>query len=228
MLCQIAEGIPAEEPDGQPGRIGRKTQNVERMVGVQRKLRTGKPVGKLFHGIVQVVLRPFLRQIVAKERKVGKVRILGFCALGPADNGGVPDLVTVSLVCQQIVKRGGVGEGGVFPHRRVQALLLAIGAESRGVEGNHGRAAGFGTGYALDGGVDGHCRVQLAGDQTLLGFSVAAVIVPAPGGLDGGVIPGENSVYLESQIAALENFLETVGKRGMTLGVFRCPGVKIG
>ena len=41
ILHQRSEAVPQEEADGEPGRVGRQPQNIERAVGVNAQVVTG-------------------------------------------------------------------------------------------------------------------------------------------------------------------------------------------
>ena len=48
-------------------------------------------------------------------------------ASGPTDDGGVPELVDMFLVVQQVVEGGGVGESDIFAGRGIISLFFPVG-----------------------------------------------------------------------------------------------------
>ena len=131
---------------------------------------------------------------------------------------------------QQMVEGGGIGEGGVLPHRGVEVLLMAVGAEGGRVEGNQCRAAGLGVPDAFDGGMHGGDLVFPPGHQALHlhGVLAAAVLIPLPGFPDGGILLGVAAIHPEKEIRSGGNVLKLPRKSRMLRCTFRLPGVEEG
>ena len=123
------------------------------------------------------------------------VLIGGLPALRPADHRGVAQGLAVFAVCQQVVERLRVGGGGVAAHRGVAALLVSVGTEGIGVEGNNGSAGGLRTRHALYGRVQPRQRGLLPGEQTAHGRGVVLGAAAAlPRRADVGVIQDKSAV----------------------------------
>ena len=112
-------------------------------------------------------------------------------------------MLAVVAVGKQAVQCSGIGKGGVLADRGVIALLVAVGAEGRCVEGYQcctgalrpGHAADIGMG-ALDGGI-------LAGNQALphVGIGRAVVVVRLPCILNGRVVVDKAVTVVSSLVA---------------------------
>ena len=88
-------------------------------------------------------------------------------ALRPEHGRGVGDLDAVAAARpQEVVERGGVGEGRRLGDGGVLALVLAVGSEGVEVEGDDRGAARLGAPHALDRGVQAGERRPLATDET--------------------------------------------------------------
>ena len=137
------------------------------------------------------------------------VLIGGLPALRPADHRGVAQGLAVFAVCQQVVERLRVGGGGVAAHRGVAALLVSVGAEGVGVEGNNGSTGGLRPRHTLDGRVQPRQRGLLPGDQTAHGRGVvlgAAAALPRRANV--GVIQNKSAVGRQKfDVAALHQLV---------------------
>ena len=96
----------------------------------------------------------------------------------------------IFTVSQEIIQCSGIGKGGVLADRGIIALLVAVGAEGRCVEGYQCCAGALRPGYtadigmcALDGGI-------LAGNQALPHVRIGRAVVVArlPSVLNGRVV----------------------------------------
>ena len=96
----------------------------------------------------------------------------------------------IFTVSQEIIQCSGIGKGGVLADRGVIALLVAVGAEGRCVEGYQCCAGALRPGHtadirmgALDGGI-------FSGNQALphVGIGGAVIVVRLPCVLNGRVI----------------------------------------
>ena len=125
VFHQISKGIPVEKPHRKPGRIGGKAQDVERAVGVQPQLLTGKARRQALHRGAQVVVPQALGRR-AVEHGPGEGLILGLRPLRPADHRGVADFFDVVPVGQEVVEGGGISKGGVFTDWRIIPLLFTV------------------------------------------------------------------------------------------------------
>ena len=68
---------------------------------------------------------------------------------------------TVLPVREEMVERRGVGKGGVFPDRRIFAVLMSIRPKRRRIERNDAGAGALRAAHALDGGMGQRDRRNL-------------------------------------------------------------------
>ena len=228
ILYDCAQGIPVEKADGEPGRIGGKAEDIKGAVGIKPQLLAGKSVSQTLYGGAQCVIGQALGRRCAEQQSAGIFPVIRVCTLCPADHGGVSDALHVVPVGQQIIQRGGIGKGGVFADRRVQALFFAVGAKGGSVERDYGGTTGLGAGYAHDGRVNCFRHVRLAGHQTLGLYTIALVIVCLPCRANGRILLRKLSIHPENQICAFHQVVPTSRKGGMLGGLLRLPGVKKG
>ena len=228
VLHQFAKGVAAEEANGQPGGVGRQAQYVEIAAGIQIQFLTGPVFSQTLHDAAQGIRGDLLRKLRAKQCCKGAFLVIRLRALRPADHGGISDALHIVAVGQQVIERGGVSEGGVFSHRRIQALFLAIGAKRGGVERYNGRAAGLRARNALDEGMNRLRHIQPTCHQALNLLALAAAIVTVPCSLNGGILLDKPTVISEHQIGALHHVLPAVGQGGVEVCALRLPCVEIG
>ena len=128
-------------------------------------------------------------------------------------------------VCQKVVERLRVGGGGVAAHRGVAALLVSVGAEGIGVEGNNVGTGGFRPRHALYGRVQPRQRGLLPGDQTAHEWGVvlgAAAALPCRA--DVGIIQDKSSVRRQKyEVAALHQLVPVGLQHGVFGGGSRLP-----
>ena len=130
---------------------------------------------------------------------------------GPADDGGVPHMVDMVPVGQEMVERCGVCKGGKSAGGGVPILHLPVRAEGRGIEGDQGRAAGLGAGYIFDRWVNAFDGPPFSGDQTdSLGPLARGVVVGFPGLANGRVLVDKPAIIPKQQVAAGEDAFQLV------------------
>ena len=228
MLHDGAQRIPVEKADGEPGRIGRKTENIKSAVGIKPQFLAGKSVSQPLDGGAQGVIGQALGRRRAEQQSAGIFPVIRVGALSPADHGRVSDTLHTVPVSQQIIQRGGVGKGSVFADRRVQALFFAVGLKGIGVKRDQGSAAGLCAGYAHDGRMNCFRCIRLAGHQTLCLYAIVLVIVCLPCRANGRILLRKLSIHPENQICAFRQVVPTSRKGGMLGCLLRLPGVKKG
>ena len=129
-------------------------------------------------------------------------------------------------VRKQVIQSGRICKGSIFPHRGIEALLLAIGAEGRRIEGDNGRTAGLGPCNALDTRMDRLRHIHFSGDQALLPLPLAFAIAGIPGIPNFRIFLGKAAVHPKSQIAALHDLLPGIRKNRTILSLFRIPCIE--
>ena len=141
--------------------------------------------------------------ICPKQEHAHGVLIDRLCIFCPAQNGGIANMFAVAAVSKQAVQCSGIGKGGVLADRGVIALLVAVGAEGRCVEGYQCCAGALRPGHtadirmgALDGGI-------FSGNQALshVRISRAVVVVRLPSVLNGRVVVDKAVTVVGSFVA---------------------------
>ena len=172
--------------------------------------------------------------VCPKQEHTHGVLIDRLCVLCPAQNGGIANVLAVVTVSKQAVQCSGISKGGVLADRGVIALLVAVGAEGRCVEGYQrcagalrpGHAADIGMG-ALDGGI-------FSGNQALphVGIGGAVIVVRLPCVLNGRVVIDKTvavvgSFVAKDQVGIAGDLLPLLLQQGMRGSLRRVPAVKI-
>ena len=109
----------------------------------------------------------------------------------------------IFTVSQEIIQCSGIGKGGVLADRGIIALLVAVGAEGRCVEGYQCCAGALRPGYTADIGMGALDGGILAGNQALphVGISRAVVVVRLPSVLNGRVVVDKAVTVVGSFVA---------------------------
>ena len=230
VFREAAKAVLKEETHGDAGGVGGQAEYIEMLIRPQGHAVpvTGRAVSDLLEHGGQILLAHALAD--TEQAAPHGVLIGRLAVLRPADHGGVADLAAVLPVGEQGVQRGGIGESGVFAHRGVFVLLVAVGCQRRGVEGHQRRAGGLRPIHTLDLRVGQGNGGGLAGDKALAAHPIAAVavIVRLPRGADGLVLAGGSHAVIEHQVGVSGHFLPQRGDEGMLLCFFRLPVVKVG
>ena len=127
MFQESPEGIVEEKAHRQPDGVGGESEDIEIHVGVELLLLKvhGDSLAKLCGHAAEIrgtVRRRRPQQSPAEKGLVGVA-----ATSGPADDGGVPELVDVLPVVQQVVEGGGVGESDIFAGRGIISLFFPVG-----------------------------------------------------------------------------------------------------
>ena len=103
-----------------------------------------------------------------------------------------------------MVQCGGIGKGGVFPHRGVEALLVSVGTERWSIEGYKRRAAGLRVPNTLHRRMYGGDLILPTCYKALHSHRIrtAALPIPLPCRSDGGVLLRVDPGSAEQDISA--------------------------
>ena len=229
QICgKAAEGVLQEKAHGQPGGVGRDSQNIKAIVGVQRQFvpQDGLSAAQSLHNVLQILLL----HVVAEHHSGHGAAVFLFGSLRPVDQRGVAQPGMIGRLPQQVVQRLRVGEGRVGADRGVAALsllvpvVLAKGFQRRRVETDQRRARGLRAYDTLDAGVQNGDGRFLPRDQATPHFRLFIVgigLVPCLSDLRH--ILRVNAIHAENQIAALEDFFPFRGQHGVFFGGLRIP-----
>ena len=143
-------------------------------------------------------------------------------------------MLAVAAVGKQAVQCSGISEGGVLADRSVIALLVAVGAEGRCVEGYQCCAGALRPGYTADIGMGALDGGIFSGDQALphVGIGRAVVVVRLPCVLNSRVVVDKTvtvvgSFVAKDQIGVAGDLLPLLLQQGMRGSLRRVPAVKI-
>lgn len=113
ILHQLSEAVAQKEADGKARRVGRETENVKRSIRVDAEVVARQPIRQTFERRAQIIVRQ-AAVCAAANHGAEKAGIGIICALCPADNGRITDVLDVVAVRKQMIQCGGVGKGGIF------------------------------------------------------------------------------------------------------------------
>ena len=226
ILHQLSEAVAQKEADGKACRVGRETENVKRPVRVDAEVVARQPVCQPFERCTQVVVRQ-AGHFAAEQCRHAEGLINVLCALCPADDCRITDVLDVVAVRKQMIQCGGVGKGGVFADRGVVVLLPSVGAERRRVERHQRRAAGLRVPHALDRRVHSGDLILFSGHETLhLDAALAAVLIPLPCLADNGILLNLAAIHAKDEVTARGHIVELPDERRMLCRVLRLPSVE--
>ena len=226
ILHQRSEAVAQKEADGKACRVGRETENVKRSIRVDAEVVARQPIRQTFERRAQIIVRQ-AAVCAAANHGAEKAGIGIICALCPADDGRIADVLDVVAVRKQMVQRSGVSKGRVFSDRGVVVLLAPVGAERRSVERHQRRAAGLRVPHALDRRVHSGDLILFSGHETLhLDAALAAVLIPLPCLTDGSILFDLAAIHAKDEVAARSHIIELPDKRWMLCCVLRFPSVE--
>ena len=226
ILHQLSEAVAQKEADGKACRVGRETENVKRPVRVDAEVVARQPIRQPLERCAQVVVRQ-TGHFAAEQCRHAEGLINVLCALCPADNGRITDVLDVVAVRKQMVQRSGVSKGRVFSDRGVVVLLAPVGAERRRVERHQRRAAGLRVPHALDRRVHSGDLILFSGHETLhLDAALAAVLIPLPCLADNGILLDLAAIHAKDEVTARGHIVELPDERRMLCRVLRFPSVE--
>ena len=226
ILHQLSEAVAQKEADGKARRVGRETENVKRSIRVDAEVVARQPIRQTFERCAQIIVRQ-AAVCAAANHGAEKAGIGIICALCPADNGRITDVLDVVAVRKQMVQRSGVSKGRVFSDRGVVVLLAPVGAERRRVERHQRRAAGLRVPHALDRRVHSSDLILFSGHETLhLDAALAAVPIPLPCLADSGILLDLAAIHAKDEVAARGHIVELPDERRMLCRAFRFPSVE--
>ena len=232
QICsKAAEGVLQEKAHGQPGGIGRDSQDIKAIGGVQRQFvpQNDSSAAQSLHSVLQVLLL----YIVILHHSGHSAAVFLFGSLRPVDQRSVAQPGMIGRLPQQVVQRLRIGEGRVGADRGVAALsllvpiVLAKGFQRRRIETDQRRARGLRAYDTLDAGVQNGDWRFLPRDQATPHFRLFIVgigLVPCLSDLRH--ILRVNAIHAENQIAALEDFFPFRGQHGVFFGALWIPAGK--
>ena len=226
ILHQLSEAVAQKEADGKARRVGRETENVKRSVRVDAEVVARQPIRQTFERRAQIIVRQ-AAVCAAANHGAEKAGIGIICALCPADNGRIADVLDVVAVRKQMIQCGGVSKGGVFADWGIVVLLASVGAERRSVERHQRRAAGLRVPHALDRRVHSGDLILFSGHETLhLDVALAAVLIPLPCLADNGILLNLAAIHAKDEVTARGHIVELPDERRMLCRVLRLPSVE--
>src|SRR5699024_4180766 len=114
-----------------------------------------------------------LFRITVAEHSVKKTFLIGsLTSGGPAENGGIPDAADVFPIRKQRIQGGGIGKSSILTYRRIGALFVFVGTESRGIKGNQRGTTALCADHTLDVGMQPGQWPLLTGDKAANRFSI--------------------------------------------------------
>ena len=226
ILHQLSEAVAQKEADGKARRVGRETENVKRSIRVDAEVVARQPIRQTFERRAQIIVRQ-AAVCAAANHGAEKAGIGIICALCPADDCRIADVLDVVAVRKQMIQCGGVGKGGVFADWGIVVLLPSVGAERRRVERHQRRAAGLRVPHALDRRVHSGDLILFSGHETLhLDAALAAVPIPLPCLADSGILLDLAAIHAKDEVAARGHIVELPDERRMLCRAFRFPSVE--
>ena len=226
ILHQLSEAVAQKEADGKARRVGRETENVKRSIRVDAEVVARQPIRQPLERCAQIIVRQ-AAVCAAADHGAEKAGIGIICALCPADDCRIADVLDVVAVRKQMIQCGGVGKGGVFADRGIVVLLPSVGAERRRVERHQRRAAGLRVPHALDRRVHSSDLILFSGHETLhLDAALAAVPIPLPCLTDGSILFDLAAIHAKDEVAARGHIVELPDERRMLCRAFRFPSVE--
>ena len=226
ILHQLSEAVAQKEADGKARRVGRETENVKRSIRVDAEVVARQPIRQPLERCAQVVVRQ-TGHFAAEQCRHAEGLINVLCALCPADDCRITDVLDVVAVRKQMIQCGGVGKGGVFADWGIVVLLPSVGAERRRVERHQRRAAGLRVPHTLDRRVHSGDLIIFSGHETLhLDAALAAIPISLPCLTDGSILFDLAAIHAKDEVTARSHIIELPDKRRMLCRVLRFPSVE--